>query len=51
MASLDSIVSEVVEEIATSDESNEQLKEILNAYNTNIYGMGHKLKMIAWNRQ
>lgn len=51
MGSIDLMMAEVLEEIASSDESNEQQQEVIYAFNTDIYGMGHKLKMIAWDRQ
>ncbi len=53
MSNIDSMISEVMNEITSTNESNEQLQEVLNAYNTNVYGIaeGQKLKMIAWDRQ
>ena len=53
MSSVDLIVSEILEEIASSSSntSEDQTETVLEAFNTDVYNVGHKLKMIAWDRQ
>lgn len=56
MSAVETLVLEVLEEVVASsaEAPNEQMEEVLNAYNTDIQcgaQFERKLNMIAWDRQ